>query len=95
MGQIVGILVILLGFPVLALAQEATIVGAVTDESKAVMPGATVTAIEVSTGRQHLAVTDERGEYRMPSVPSGTYRMQALSPTLSCWWGRAALCRSY
>jgi hypothetical protein len=54
----------------------ATIVGSVTDESKGVLPGATITATEVSTGRQQVAITDERGEYRL-TVPAGTYRVQA------------------
>jgi hypothetical protein len=53
----------------------ATIVGSVTDDSKGVLPGATVTATEISTGRQHVAVTDERGEYRL-AVSAGTYRLQ-------------------
>jgi hypothetical protein len=40
-------------------AQEAaSVVGMVTDESKSVVPGVTVTATEVSSGRQHVAVTD-------------------------------------
>ncbi|MQA28422.1 MAG: hypothetical protein GEU82_01090 [Luteitalea sp.] len=77
MAQIVRVLVILLGFPVLALAQEGAIVGSVADESQAAIPGVTVTATDVATARQHVGSTDERGEYRLPSLPSGTYRLQA------------------
>jgi hypothetical protein len=62
----------------LALAQEAaSVVGMVTDESKAVLPGVTVTATEVSSGRRYFAVSDERGEYRLVNVQAGTYRIEA------------------
>ena len=39
--------------------------GTVVDESKAVLPGATVTASDLETGRKYAAVSDERGEYRL------------------------------
>src|SRR5712675_3674450 len=59
------------------LAQEAaSVAGIVTDESRGVLPGVTVTVTEVSSGRQYVAVTDERGEYRLANVQAGTYRLQ-------------------
>src|SRR5258708_16528072 len=62
-------------------AQEAaSLVGIVTDESRGVLPGVTVTVTEVSSGRQYVAVTDERGEYRMANVQAGTYRLQGERP---------------
>jgi hypothetical protein len=57
--------------------QQATILGTAVDESKSVMPGVTVTATETSSGRQYVAVTDERGEYRIANVDPGTYKVQA------------------
>ena len=61
-----------------ALAQEqASIRGSVVDDSGAVLPGVTVTATEVNTGRQLVDVTDARGEYRLPSLPAGTYDLRA------------------
>src|SRR5467141_5134101 len=58
-------------------AQEAaSVAGIVTDASSGVLPGVTVTATEVSSGRQYVAVTDERGEYRLANVQAGTYRLQ-------------------
>src|SRR6478735_8626717 len=45
-----------------ASAQQATIVGTVTDESKAVLPGVTVTVSDMAKGTQVVAVTDARGE---------------------------------
>ena len=62
----------------IASAQEAaSIVGIVTDESKGVLPGVTVTATEVSSGRRYDAISNERGEYRLVNVQAGTYRIQA------------------
>ncbi len=57
--------------------QQATITGSVVDQSRSVVPGVTVTATEISSGRQYVAVTDEHGEYRIPNVDPGTYKVQA------------------
>jgi hypothetical protein len=54
-------------------AQDATMNGVVTDESGAVLPGASVTATSRSTGRVFEAVTNERGEYRLVGLPPGRY----------------------
>jgi hypothetical protein len=59
---------------------DAAVTGTILDEQKAVLPGATVTATELSTGRQYTAVSDERGEYRMPRVAPGIYKVQAELP---------------
>ncbi len=70
--------------PGASIAQEqASIRGTVLDSSSAILPGVTVTAVETRTGRQHVGVTDERGEYRLPSVPSGTYDIRAELPGFS------------
>ena len=51
--------------PVLAFAQDATLIGSVVDSTKAALPGATITATMIDTGRSSTTVTDERGEYRL------------------------------
>jgi len=61
----------------LAQAQQASIIGTTTDETKALLPGVTVTATDQATGRQNTAVTDERGEYRLLNLPPGKYTVQA------------------
>jgi len=59
-------------------AQEAaSVVGIITDESKGVLPGVTVTATEVASGRQYVGISDERGEYRLVNVQAGTYKISA------------------
>jgi hypothetical protein len=60
-----------------AAAQEASILGIVTDESKAVLPGVTVAATSLETGRVFSAVSDDRGEYRLRGLPPGRYKLQA------------------
>ncbi|HMB78592.1 MAG TPA: carboxypeptidase-like regulatory domain-containing protein, partial [Vicinamibacterales bacterium] len=58
-------------------AQQASVVGTVSDETKSVLPGVNVTAIDQAAGRQMSAVTNERGEYRLQNVPPGKYTLQA------------------
>jgi hypothetical protein len=66
-----------------ASAQEASVTGPVTDDTKAALPGVTVTAISLETGRQIVAVSDARGTYRLREVPPGRYRIQAELPGFS------------
>ena len=53
--------------PALAAAQGTTgsISGTVSDESKAVMPGVTITVVNVDTGLERVQVTDADGRYRI------------------------------
>lgn len=56
-----------------ASAQNALITGVVKDQSGAIMPGVTVTATNRDTGFARTAVSDEKGEYRLPALPPGPY----------------------
>jgi len=67
----------------LAAQQNATVQGSVVDESRGVMPGATVTATETSTGRQTLAVTAEDGRFRLDSLAPGSYRLRVELPAFA------------
>src|SRR5262249_45583976 len=60
--------------PSAGLAQESTVSGTVTDSTGGVLPGVTVTALNEASGNTFVAVTDERGTYRL-SVRTGTYRI--------------------
>jgi hypothetical protein len=77
------VLIVLALVPTAAYGQDAALSGTVIDDSMLVLPGVTITATERSTGRQYLSVSDERGEYRMPSVAPGSYRLQAELPGFS------------
>jgi hypothetical protein len=68
---------LLFSVTVSAVAQQASIVGTVTDQTKAVLPGVTVTASELSTGAQAVTTSDARGEYRLPQLNPGIYKLQA------------------
>ena len=63
--------------PAAAQVSTATLNGTVTDESKGVLPGVTVTAIESDTGRRYVATTDESGEFHLANMAPGRYRVQA------------------
>jgi carboxypeptidase family protein len=76
---LIGILAML---PSRAFAQEATFNGVITDSSGAVLPGVTVTALLEATGNTFVAVSDERGFYRIP-VRVGTYRITAELPAFA------------
>ena len=52
--------------------------GRVTDESGAVLPGATITATQTDTGFTRTVVSDESGAWTMTSVPIGPYRLEVV-----------------
>jgi hypothetical protein len=52
-----------------------SITGTVTDPTGAAVPGATVQAIALETGAKFTTTTNDRGEYAIPSLPAGSYRL--------------------
>ncbi len=63
--------------PLASQAQEASIIGQVTDDTGAVLPGVTVTATSPSLQvKEVIEVTNERGEYRLTPLPLGTYTVE-------------------
>ncbi len=66
----------LLAWPATGHAQEATISGTVTDSSGGVLPGVTITALHEASGNTFIAVSDDRGAFRMPARTGG-YRLTA------------------
>jgi len=70
---VIGMIVTL---PCVGYAQESTFSGTVTDSTGGVLPGVTVTATNVESGNTFEAVTDDRGNFRMP-VRVGGYRITA------------------
>src|SRR5258705_2117002 len=65
--------------PAFAQSQGANgaIEGTVTDSSGGVLPGVTVTVSNLDTGLDRSMVTNEKGLYRAPLLPLGTYRVVA------------------
>src|SRR2546421_12364088 len=70
--------VVLLIIPSLALGQStnATITGQVADSTKAVLPQATVRAINNNTNVRYEGHTNQSGAYLISSLPPGDYRIE-------------------
>jgi hypothetical protein len=68
-----------LAVPAAAQSQAANgaIEGTVLDASGGVLPGVTVTITNTGTGIERSIVTNEKGLYRAPLLPLGTYRVVA------------------
>jgi carboxypeptidase family protein len=79
MLSVLGSLLVLgmiVALPAIGYAQDSVMTGTVTDSTGAVLPGVTVTATNVDSGNTFVAVTDERGVFRLP-VRIGNYRITA------------------
>ena len=73
------ILAAFLTLPARIFAQDATMSGTVTDATGGVLPGVTITALHEATGNTFVAVTDNRGAFRLP-VRTGVMRVTAELP---------------
>src|SRR5678815_2046768 len=75
------LLVSSLGYSAAPQAQgTAQINGLVKDSSGAVLPGVEVTATQTSTGVSRQSVSDERGNFVLPNLPIGPYKVEATLP---------------
>ena len=70
--------VLLLAMP--AFSQDASLGGTVTDTTGGVLPGATVTATNESTGVVSTSVTNAAGVYSFPRLLFGSYTVKAELP---------------
>ena len=68
-----------------AFAQQTTgtILGRVTDDQSAAIPGATVTATSPTTGFTRSAVSDAEGMYRLQALNVGEYNLLVELPGFS------------
>jgi len=62
--------------PAHAQRTTATIRGTITDQTKAVIPGATVTVTNNATGLSHTTTTSGDGIYTVPELPVGQYSIK-------------------
>ncbi len=69
-------LVLLIQIFAYAQAVNGTIVGTITDETGAVVPGAQVTITETSTNASRSAATDGNGYFSFPDLPPGGYSVK-------------------
>jgi hypothetical protein len=68
---------LLIGLPIFAFGQEATIVGTVTDPSSSVVPNVAITITNVDTGETRSTVSNDTGQYVSPGLPIGHYNVSA------------------
>ena len=61
----------------MAQVTSSSISGKITDNSKSVLPGATVVATHVPSGAQYYSVADANGNYRLLNIrPGGPYKIE-------------------
>ncbi len=78
---VLGLFVLSLGLPSRLSAQAVgEIRGNVTDPSGAVVPSAKITATETRTAFARSTVTNATGNYSLPSLPVGQYKVAAEAP---------------
>ncbi|MBI3471219.1 MAG: carboxypeptidase regulatory-like domain-containing protein, partial [Candidatus Solibacter usitatus] len=79
MSRVLAVLVCLSGFAwvLFGQAQSGTIVGTVTDQAGAVIPGARVTLVNEGTQFTRAAAANSSGQYVAYSVPTGAYTITA------------------
>ncbi len=70
----------LFAFGLLAQEFRSTITGQITDPSGAVVPKATVTAVNSESGQKYTVTTTDKGAYYIPYVLPGTYSVTASAP---------------
>jgi len=73
-------LLLLAAVPVAAQSITGSITGVVTDSTGAVVPAAEVTAINIGTSIRSVARTDSSGNYAIPLLPRGDYRLEVVAP---------------
>ena len=59
------------------------LVGTVFDKTGAVVPDATVEALNVETGIKYSTKANDAGEYRIGNLPVGTYNVSASTPSFA------------
>jgi hypothetical protein len=55
------------------------ITGTVKDQTNAVIPGATVVAVNIATGVKHTTTTNAQGSYSFPILPVGQYEIDVTA----------------
>jgi hypothetical protein len=80
-AAMLAVLAILVGaMPALAQVQTGEITGRVTDDTGAVLPGATVTLTSPALIQPQVATSAETGSFRFPQIPIGTYSVKFELP---------------
>src|SRR5579864_3535015 len=73
------LLIALIGFSASTFAQQATIVGTVSDPSGAVVPNVAVSITNIDTGWNRVFPTNDAGQYVAPDLQIGHYDIKATA----------------
>jgi hypothetical protein len=76
----IALLLLVLSGGVAWAQSTAQLSGRVTDQSGAVLPGVEITATQTATGIARNTITNETGNYILPNLPIGPYRLEASLP---------------
>src|SRR5437764_4068783 len=71
------LLCVLAAVPLYGQTPSGEISGVITDASGSVLPGVTITLINVATNAQRVVQTNEAGQYVMPALQPGVYSLKA------------------
>ena len=71
---------VLIALPLFAQTTGAVLQGTVADEQSGVLPGATITIVNVETGWTRDVLSDDRGWYRAAALAPGRYEVRAALP---------------
>jgi outer membrane receptor protein involved in Fe transport len=74
---VVAFVLCALALPAWAQLDTGSIVGVVRDKSGALLPDSTVTVTNTRTGRIYQMQTNGSGEYEVPGLPAGSYKVSA------------------
>ena len=78
--QLLLLCLLALAFVLPAAAQEATIVGTITDPSGSSIPNVAITITNNGTAAVRRTVSNEAGQYTVPSLGIGKYSIKAEAP---------------
>lgn len=76
----VSLAALLFSFPILAQVNTSTIAGVVSDQTGSGVSGAKVAASLLATGQQRETITNSVGEYVLPQLAPGIYRINVTFP---------------
>src|SRR3982751_3802132 len=65
---------------VCAQTDRANLTGTVTDQSSAIVPGATITAVHTATNATRTVTANSTGEYVLPQLVVGDYQLRVEAP---------------
>ena len=71
------LLVFFIATSLVAQTEKATLRGLVTDATGAVVPDIAITVTEIATNLERPTVSDANGNYEVPDLKPGTYRVKA------------------